>query len=64
MQTLQQGANTMPQYIVYRTVHYTLQVEADSEEDALEQATEVAEEDFDFADEDEMTAELVDSDEE
>ena len=53
----------MPKYIVYRTVHYTLQVEADSEDDALQQATEVAEEDFDFADEDQMTVELDDSEE-
>ena len=50
----------MPKYTVYRTVHYTLRVEANSEEDALQQACEVSEEDFDFADEDEMTAELVD----
>ena len=50
----------MPKYIVHRTVHYTLSVEADSEEDALQQATEVSEEDFDFADEDQMTAELDD----
>lgn len=49
----------MPKYMVHRTVHYTLEVEADSEDDALQQATEVAEEDFDFADEDEMTVELV-----
>ena len=53
----------MPNYVVHRTVHYTLRVEADSEEDALQQATEVGEEDFDFADEDEMTVELDDCDE-
>ena len=50
----------MPKYTVYRTVHYALQVEADNEEDALLQAREASEEDFDFIDEDEMTAELVD----
>ena len=48
---------------MYRTVHHTLRIEADSEDDALEKATEVAEEDFDFADEDQMTAELDDSEE-
>lgn len=53
----------MNNYVVYRTVHYTLRVEAASEEDALQQATEVSEEDFEFADEDEMTVELDDSDE-
>ena len=53
----------MPNYLVHRTVHYTLSIEADSEDDALQKATEVAEEDFDFADEDQMTAELDDSEE-
>jgi len=50
----------MSKYMVYRTVHYTVEVEADSEADALQQATELEELDFDFADEDEMTAELLD----
>ena len=50
----------MPKYTVYRTVHYALQVEADSEEDALLQAADVDEAGFDAIDEDEMTAELVD----
>ena len=53
----------MPKYVVYRTVHYTLRVEAESEEDALEQACDASEDDFDFADEDQMTVEL-DEDEE
>jgi hypothetical protein len=54
----------MPKYIVFRTVHYTYNCEADSEEDALQQAAELAEEDFDIADEDEMTVELIEDEEE
>lgn len=50
----------MPKYFVRRTVHYTYECEAASEEAALEQASKLSEEEFDVADEDEMTVELVD----
>lgn len=48
----------MALYTVYRTVQYSLQVEADDEEDAIEQSKEYSEEDFAFVNEVELVAEL------
>ena len=53
----------MPKYIVRHTVHYTLNLDANSEEEALRIASTLTESEFDVADEDQMTAELDDSDE-
>ncbi len=51
----------MPKFIVNRTVHYSLEVEADDEDDALEQAKDVSEEDFAFVEELEFYAEPLDN---
>ena len=50
--------HTMASYTVYRTVQYSVQVEADSEEDAIEQSKEYSEDDFAFVNEVELVAEL------
>ena len=50
----------MPKYVVYRTVHMAYRCEADSEEEALEKASEADELEFEVFDEDPQHAELDD----
>lgn len=50
----------MPKYVVYRTVHFRTEIEAESGEAAVLKASALEEEDFESFDEDEMTAELAD----
>lgn len=49
----------MTEYRVYRTVHYAVTVEAQSEADALAQAADMSEEEFEAIDEDAQHAELA-----